>query len=1016
MADIPETGGTLRSDLASPWNLRRRGSQAALAALALLVASLAGASGAARGLSFVPTRLVAHDVSVPLRDAVGSPLPVSDDDEHDRGSFRAVPSRVAQNPPTADDPVRQVSFAGARIPAPTTGFDGHDFPGASLPPDPNGDVGATQYVQATNRGYTVFSKSGTTLLTRTPAEFWSGFGGPCATTPHGDPIVLYDQLANRWVVSEFAFDAPGNVPTAPFVQCVAVSQTADATGAWYRYGYTISTTKLPDYPKLAVWPDGYYMSANQFTGTTYSGAAAIVFERSKMLLGEPAQMKYVDTANTSLGGMLPSDVDGSAPPPAGAPDVFLQTDDDLLGFPADRLEVWQFHVDWANPAASTFTHLANLATAAVDENLCSGATNCIPQPAAAPKLDAIGMGQLMYRLAYRNYGSYQSLVVTHTADVDGADQAGVRWYELRDSGGGWAIQQQSTYAPDTDSRFMSSAAQDRAGDIAVGYTVSSLTTIPSLRYTGRLAADPASTLPQGEGTFVAGGGEQTYSVGRWGDYSSMSVDPVDDCTFWFTGEYYAATSSSGWSTRIGSFKFPSCTASATTPPVDTVAPVLSGTAQAGASLSVSTGTWTGAPAPAFTYQWRHCDALGENCSRLAGATAATYALTASDAGFRVQAIVTGTNTNSSAVGLALSATVAAAPPPPPPAAPVAASLPTISGTAAVGRVLTAGGVAAAFTGTVDSYGYAWRRCNASGASCFDIGGATGTSYTLVAADAGSTIRVAVTATNAGGSASSISAQTTVVAAPAPASEPSGGGGGSAVPPDLALSLYGAPTPTDVGSTLNYYLKVSNKSAGGATSVALTVTLPAGVEVVSTYAERGSGCIGTGAATLACPLDFLPGLEQANVTIIVKVTATGDLSTTASVTSDEPDANPADNAATSKIVSGKPAPAATPAGPAPDTAAPRVAALTTSGRAGTIVKLRFRISDDRGVAKASITVKHRGTVVSKLGSRFGPVRAGTIYSLPYAAPRAAGGYSFCVAGTDSTGNRSSASCAPLQLRS
>ena len=303
-----------------------------------------------------------------------------------------------------------------------------------------------------------------------------------------------------------------------------------------------------------------------FCSFSWAGQGVVAFERDKMLLGQPANMVYFDlySTNSNLGGMLPSDSDGPAPPD-GSPNYFVEVDDNAWGYSPDQLGMWQFHVDWTKPSNSTFINpfatpaspLAGLATAAFDSNMCGYARNCIPQPGTTTKLDAIS-DRLMYRLQYRNFSTYQTLVVNHTVDVDGTDHAGIRWYELRNSGGGWAINQQGTFSPDSNHRWMGSIAMDKNGNIALGYSVSSGSIFPSIRYAGRVPTDSLGTMGQGETALLAGGGSQTHSSSRWGDYSMMAVDPSDDCTFWYTTEYYSATSSASWRTRIGSFKFPSC--------------------------------------------------------------------------------------------------------------------------------------------------------------------------------------------------------------------------------------------------------------------------------------------------------------------------------------------------------------------------------------------------------------------------------------------------------------------------
>src|SRR6185503_12757228 len=363
-----------------------------------------------------------------------------------------------------------------------------------------------------------------------------------------DGVVLYDKAANRWIVSQFA------VTAAPYYQCVAVSQTADATGAWTRYSYNYGSV-FPDYPKIGVWPDGYYISFNMFNGNTFAGAKVCAYDRASMLAGAPAAQQCFQLS-TSYGGVLPSDLDGAASggtsgmPPAGAPNYFLNKG-------ASVLNLWRFHVDWANSANTKLTGPISIPVASFT-SACSGGT-CIPQSGTSQKLDSLA-DRLMYRLAYRNFGTYESLVVTHSVNVGNSRRSqysGVRWYEIRNPNGTPTVAQQSTFAPDSSFRWMGSIAQDKQGNMALGYSVSSSTMHPSIRYTARAATDPASTMGT-EVSIVAGTGSQLANLSRWGDYSAMTLDPDDDCTFWFTSEYLKANGTWNWSTRIASFRFPSC--------------------------------------------------------------------------------------------------------------------------------------------------------------------------------------------------------------------------------------------------------------------------------------------------------------------------------------------------------------------------------------------------------------------------------------------------------------------------
>ena len=476
--------------------------------------------------------------------------------------------RVSRHPSgLLSDPVVQASPQVPTIPGPSRNVEGIGNVNAVLPPDTSGDVGPNHFVQWVNLSFAVYSKGTATTppaLLYGPAAantLWSGFGGPCETRNDGDPIVRYDHLADRWVMSQLA--VPNNLfgilLFGPFYECIAVSATPDPLGAYYRYQYSFD--KLNDYPKLAVWPDGYYMSINQYTALSlqWAGQGVVAFDRAKMLAGQPAAAMYYDLASTdmNLGGMLPADLDGPAPP-AGAPAYFVEMDDDAWGYaPSDQLQLWQFHSDWTTPSQSSFTRVAVLPTAPFDSDMCGNARNCLPQPGTTTTVDAMS-DRLLYRLQYRNFGDYEAMVVTHTVDVDGTDHAGLRWYEIRNPGSSPSIYQQGTYAPDSNHRWMGSVALDSAGNLALGFSVTGPSTFPSIRYTGRLATDPPNVMTLGESDLMVGTGSQTNTSGRWGDYSSMVVDPVDDCTFWYTQEYYANSGAFDFKTRIVSFRLPGC--------------------------------------------------------------------------------------------------------------------------------------------------------------------------------------------------------------------------------------------------------------------------------------------------------------------------------------------------------------------------------------------------------------------------------------------------------------------------
>ena len=490
-----------------------------------------------------------NDTSLPLRDML--PLPVQPSSVHEANENPRVPNSHIDR----TDPVVQGSFIsvlGLLMPSPVLNFDGIPFPGVGCncaPPDTNGAVGKTQYVQIVNEGYQVFNKStGNSVLgPNSISSVWSGFGGACGNGGSGDPVVLYDHLADRWIITQFA-TATGGIPITD--ECVAVSTTSDATGTYNRYGFHLGSNFF-DYPKLSVWPDAYYMSMNVFnsSGTSYLGPQPFAFNRSQMLAGMPASFVSPGITNgPTESPYLPADLDGSILPPTGSANSFVE-------WPATgNYKVYHFHVDFAVPTNSTFTLFANPAAAGFTQ-LCQSTRSCVPQLGTSSGLDAIG-DRLMFRAADRFFpDGHESLVANYTVSSGGV--AGIRWFELRNvTAGPVTVFQESTYQPDTTWRWMGSAAMDKRGNLVVGFSTSSSAIFPQLRYAGRLASDPQNTLSQGEALLFAGTGSQTDTFGRWGDYSSMSVDPVDDTTFWYTNEYYASTSSFNWRTRIGSFRFP----------------------------------------------------------------------------------------------------------------------------------------------------------------------------------------------------------------------------------------------------------------------------------------------------------------------------------------------------------------------------------------------------------------------------------------------------------------------------
>jgi hypothetical protein len=423
---------------------------------------------------------------------------------------------------------------------------GHEMPVTSLPPDTNGAIGETQFVQVVNTSFAIFDKKDLTKATYGYAPIntiWKGFGAQCETNNDGDPVVQYDKIAKRWIISQFRVHGGG------FSQCVAVSTSGDATGAYYRYEFT--EPSMNDYPKIGVWPDGYYITYNMFGQP--QGARVCVYERSKMLIGQPAREIAVQLSSAFF-GLLPSDFDGVPDkghlPPANSPCFFLS-----LGTKPNYLDLWKFRVNWADPARSTF----GSANAKPDMNIPvapfidAPSLEAIGQLGTTRKLDGLG-DRLMNRLAYRKFDDHESLVVNHS--VSSTAIAGVRWYEIRDPNGAATVYQQGTFSPDATCRWMGSIAMNKAGNIALGYSASGSNLHPSIRVAVQ-KNDPQGTtsgILSTETTLLDSKSSQD-GASRWGDYSSMNVDPVDDSTFYFTTEYLGAdqNGSFNWNTRIVSF-------------------------------------------------------------------------------------------------------------------------------------------------------------------------------------------------------------------------------------------------------------------------------------------------------------------------------------------------------------------------------------------------------------------------------------------------------------------------------
>jgi hypothetical protein len=496
-----------------------------------------------------------NDVSAPLSQMVVGASSNGGGSNRQTQTARATGAMIT-NPNS--DPVA-APFAGPLTGVTSfLGFDGQSaqdnrnlFGFAFVPPDTNGAVGATQFVQMVNVTIAVYDKSSGALQLGPAAihTLWSGFGGLCESgggTPTfadgGDPIVLYDHLAGRWLVSQLQY----NTTFTQTAQCVAVSASSDATGSYNRYEFDFGSN-FPDYPKFGIWPDAYYNSINVFPPHSFAGAEACAFNRKAMLAGASASAICFQQPPT-VSSLLPADLDGSTLPPAGSPNYYVGLAD------STHLNFFRFHVDFSHPLNSSFSGPTLVSVAPYNE-ICARALNvsCIPQPSPGERVDALA-DRVMFRLAYRNFGDHESLVVNHT--VKGGPRGAVRWYEIRNPSAPFVYQQSTLIDPNVN-YWLGSIALDKTGNTALGFSVSSQGVFPSVYVAGRAPTDPAGAM-FGPLVLVNGSGVQFNSFHRWGDYSSMSIDPTDDCTFWYTNEYYATTGSFNWATRIGSFKFNSC--------------------------------------------------------------------------------------------------------------------------------------------------------------------------------------------------------------------------------------------------------------------------------------------------------------------------------------------------------------------------------------------------------------------------------------------------------------------------
>ena len=550
------------------------------------------AAGSAAGTFKAPTarwtESVAFDVSPSLSDmALHRITPdVEEEDSAEEAREAHQPQAAADSGFTGDSVVQSIAPTPA-IPSASTNFEGLSnqnnfnlFGFRVNPPDPVGDVGPNHYVEMANLAFAVYDKSGNLLLGPVDTgTLWSNFAIADCTDPSGDPVVLYDQFADRWLLSQFTTQGP------KYYDCVAISQTPDPTGPYYRYAFVTQPdpelpggTFFPDYPKYSVWKDSYVLTTRDFGDVTGYGVSVYGLEKNKLVNGQAkarAVQYFLDSNVVPLNligdGLLPADVDGKTKPKNDAPIPIVGTQDDGAGYGAtfDAVNIFEFDVLWNSKPISSLKLAAQLPVAAFDSIFPCAPTSrdCLPQPGItnpAQYLDILSYRQRpTYRLGYRSFGTYEALVTNQSVEA-APGVAGVRWYEIRRAKGIYSVRQQGTFAPsDGVHRWMGSAAMDWQGNIALGYSVVNGTSVyPGIRYTGRAASDPLNQMTLGEGTIINGTGVQRTTNSRWGDYSSLNVDPSDDCTFWYVNEYYTLagqlSSTAGWQTRIGNFQLPGC--------------------------------------------------------------------------------------------------------------------------------------------------------------------------------------------------------------------------------------------------------------------------------------------------------------------------------------------------------------------------------------------------------------------------------------------------------------------------
>lgn len=871
---------------------------------------------------------------------------------HDEGLGRGAPTAAGAG--VMDTAVQDAVGDAQQLTDPLVNFPGQN---GGSPPDTVGDVGPRHYLQMVNTTLAIYDKAGT-LQPNFPAAIntlWAGLPAgtqdACRTNNDGDPIVLYDQQVDRWMVSQFTDGddvTAGLQPAGPngtFPMCIAYSQTGDPTGNWFLYQFNLPRSH--DYMKYGIWPDGLYMST--FEG---NNLGIYVFERSAMIAGSPAQM--IDGGNIGAGTgtdnrgnrILPADWDGAATPPAGSPNWFIQSIDGDIDGGADRLQIYSATADFIN-STLTFSLVTTLNTAPFDSDLnCTpNIRACIPQPSTTNRLDALS-NRLMHRLQYRNFGSHEAMVVSQTVDGDGNDRAGLRWYELRRTGGGaWAIHQQSTYAPidatEQLHRWMPSAAMDRTGNIALGYSISGdTTTVPGIRYTGRLTGDPLNSMTQGEHTVAVQNATTLTGSNRWGDYSSMNVDPVDDCTFWYTQMFIGP--SQARSTQVAAFRYPSCSnvdlkvtksAAATVKAGQQLTytvnvrnagqdratnVVVTDTLPAGVQLLSTSTPCSGATTltcaigdlePAANRTLSIVVRVPANFLSSDGSTSKTIINTAKATADQIDGLP-GDNTDDATTTVEQEADLAVTK-----LCQVDSSTPLATngtcqifvdnfGPSDAQNVTLTDNISSTEPFTITSLSASPAgSCSSSPAAAVPSTSKTVTCTLGVEPSGGrTTVTVEVTATSGSNVDDTATAHSTT---PDPVSGNNTATGRLSISPkvSLAITKSASPSPVTAGTGLTYTLTVSNGGPSPATNVVVTDELPAAVTFTTATPSQGN-CGPAQNGVLTCTLGTVASGGSATVTVVVGVpSATPDgtvLANQATVRGDEPDPDNSDNLATVSV--------------------------------------------------------------------------------------------------------------------